>query len=149
MILNRNNLLLISALIIVIFSALVFSACKISYSFTGASISPDVKSVSVQYFPNMADLVNPNLSQAFTEALKEKFLSQTNLSLVNGIGDLNFEGKIVTYTTQPMAIQGNETAALNRLTVGIQVEFTNTKDPEADFNTKFSRFVEYESSMNT
>ena len=97
------------------------TSCKINYSFTGASISPDIKTVSIQYFPNMARLVNPNLSQVFTESLKEKFLSQTNLSLVNNIGDLNFEGEIVEYYTKPMAIQGDETAALNRLTIKIRV----------------------------
>lgn len=133
--------------IILLIVSLAYS-CKINYSFTGASISPDVKTVSIQYFPNMARLVNPNLSQDFTEALKEKFLSQTNLTLVNSVGDLNFEGEIIDYKTKPMSIQSNETAALNRLTVKIKVRFSNALDPEQNFETSFSRFDEYESSKN-
>lgn len=140
--------LILSSIIVVFVFGITSSACKISYSFTGASISPDVKTISVQYFPNMAPLVNPNLSQVFTESLKEKFLSQTSLSLVNGVGDLNFEGEIVGYDTSPMGIQSNETAALNRLTIKIKVRFTNAKDPEQDFTTTFSRFSEYESAKN-
>ena len=133
---------------ILILAILFSSSCKINYSFSGASISPDVKTVSIQYFPNMAALVNPNLSQVFTEALKEKFLAQTNLSLVNGVGDLNFEGEITGYNTKPMAIQGNETAALNRLTIRIKVRFSNALDPEQNFDSTFTRYVEYESSKN-
>ncbi|NOZ48322.1 MAG: LptE family protein [Chlorobi bacterium] len=135
-------------LFIIIIIGFWSTSCKINYSFTGASISPEVKTVSVQYFPNMARLVNPNLSQVFTESLKELFLSQTNLNLVNNVGDLNFEGEITYYDTKPIAIQGNETAALNRLTIKIKVRFSNALDPEKDFATTFSRYADYESSKN-
>lgn len=133
---------------IILLILFIAHSCKINYSFTGASISPDVKTYSVQYFPNMARLVNPNLSQDFTESLKEYFLAQTNLSLVNGTGDLNFEGEIIYYDTKPVSIQSDETAALNRLTIKIKVRFTNMLDPEQNFETSFSRYVDYESSKN-
>jgi len=147
MILNKlrlKTLLVLFALTV----GIVLTGCKVRYSFSGASISPDVKTVSIQYFQNMAPLVNPTLSQNFTESLKELFLSQTNLTLVNGVGDLNFEGEITKYDTKPMAIQGNETAALNRLTITIKVRFTNALDPEQNFESNFSRFAEYESTKN-
>lgn len=134
--------------LIILFILFIACSCKINYSFTGASISPDVKTVSIQYFPNMARLVNPNLSQDFTESLKEYFQAQTNLSLVNGTGDLNFEGEITFYDTKPIAIQSNEEAALNRLTLKIKVRFNNALDPEQNFETSFSRYVDYESSKN-
>ena len=54
-----------------------------NYSFTGASIAEDVKTVSVKTFQSYAPLANANLSQTFTEELKDKFLSQTNLDLTN------------------------------------------------------------------
>ena len=47
-------------------SALLIQSCGI-YSFTGASISPDVKTVEISDFPNYALLVNPALSQTFTQ----------------------------------------------------------------------------------
>lgn len=119
-----------------------------NYSFTGASVSPDVKTISIAYFPNRASLVQPTLSQAFTEKLRDKFASQTNLSLKDGEADLLFEGYISDYQTNPTAIQGNDNAALNRLTISVMVKFINTKDPKQDFETSFSRFADYSASQN-
>lgn len=123
-------------------------SCKVNYSFTGASIAEDIKTVSVKTFQSYAPLANANMSQTFTEALKDKFLSQTNLDLVTKNGDLQFEGSITGYNVTSVAIQGNETAALNRLTITVKVKFTNTKDSDLDFETNFSRYTDYESSQN-
>lgn len=123
-------------------------ACKINYSFTGASIPEDVKTVSVKTFGNFAPLTNPNYPQLFTEALKDIFLSQTNLSLVSTNGDLQFEGAITDYKITSVAIQGNETAALNRLSITINAKFTNTKDKIQSYESKFTRFADFNSSSN-
>ena len=134
--------------IIVILICIVATSCKVNYSFTGASIPEDVKTVPVQTFQSYAPLANANLSQTFTEDLKDKFISQTNLDLVAKNGDLQFEGSITGYNVTSVAIQGNETAALNRLTITVKAKFTNTKDKELSFETSFSRYSDYESSQN-
>ncbi len=123
------------------------SACGF-YSFTGASISPEVKTVSVQYFPNRAATIEPTLSQVFTERLKDYFLQQTNLSLETDAGDLNFSGEITKYEVKPIAIQANEQAAQNRLTIAIKVKFENIKDESKNFEQKFSRYGDYDSSKS-
>ena len=131
------------------FLLLAQNSCRMSYSFTGASISPDVKTVSIQYFANNASLVVPTLSRVFTDALKDYFTSQTNLILVDRNGDLNLEGAITGYSVQPIAIQGNETAAQNRLTISVTVKFTNKKNEKQNFENKtFSRYGDYNSSLN-
>lgn len=127
---------------------LLTAACKINYSFTGGSIHPEAKTVSVSYFQNKASLVQPTLSQTLTDALKDKLSSQTKLSLVQGMADYHLEGEITDYTTRPMAIQGNETAALNRLTITIAVRFSDRINPNKNFETNFSRFDDYPSSRN-
>lgn len=124
---------------------LVSGGCGI-YSFTGASISPDVKTVQINYFDNQADLVQPTLSQTFTTALQDKFINQTSLEIVESGGDLVLEGHIQTYRTEPMAIQGDQTAALNKLTIGVFVRFTNKIEPEQNFEETFSQFAQYPSS---
>ena len=133
-----------------IYAALfVFTSCKIHYSFSGASVSPDVKTVSIQTFRNNATLAPPTISQSFTEALKDIFTSQTNLGIISKAGDLNFEGDIINYITQPVAIQaGNDQAALNRLTITVSVKFTNAKDEKQNFETTFSRYADYASNQN-
>lgn len=125
-----------------------FSGCKINYSFTGASISPEVKTVSIENFPNKAPLVVPTLSRSFTEALQDYFTSQTNLILVPQGGDLQLTGEITGYGVQPQAIQGNETAALNRLTITVNVKFVNQFDESQNWETPFSRYLDYPSSQN-
>ena len=129
-------------------SIMLINSCKMSYSFTGASISPEVKTVSIANFPNEALLVVPTLSRNFTEALQTYFTSQTNLILVDRNGDLHLEGAIVGYAVQPVAIQGNETAALNRLTITVEVKFTNKFDDSQDFKSNFSRYLDYPSDQN-
>jgi hypothetical protein len=120
-----------------------------SYSFTGASISPDVKTISIQYFGNNAPIVVPTHSRVFTDALKDYFTSQTNLILVDRNGDLNIEGTITDYSLQPIAIQGNETAKQNRLTISVKVKFTNKKNEKQNFENKtFTRYEDYPSSQN-
>lgn len=135
-------------IILVTFVALVTYACKVNYSFTGASIPEDVKTVSVKTFQNFAPLTNPNYPQLFTEELRDIFLSQTSLSLVGTNGDLQFEGGVTNYKITSVAIQGNETAALNRLTITINVKFTNTKDNIQSYESKFTRFADFSSSSS-
>jgi hypothetical protein len=123
----------------------LFWGCSVKYSFTGASISPDVKTVSIAYFQNLAPQVNPTLSSYFTEELKSRFVSQTSLNLVPDFGDLNLSGEIRNYQTTPVAIQGNETAALSRLTITVRVKFVNTKNSEQNFDKTFSHYSDFDS----
>lgn len=135
----------IYALVIAAAVILLSGGCGV-YSFTGASIPPEAKTISIAYIENNADLVEPTLSQQLTESLRDRFLSQTDLTLVESDGDLQLEGEIRKYDVTPVAIQGNETSALNRLTISVFIRFTNTIDPTMDFETAFSRFEDYPST---
>lgn len=126
---------------------LLVVSCKINYSFTGASISPDVKTVSVEHFQNLAPLVNPILSNLLSEELRNKFITQTSLNVVPSFGHLNFSGEIRSYEVRPVAIQANEIAAQNRLTISVRVKFENSKDPTKNFDKTFSHYEDFSSSQ--
>ncbi|MDK2977423.1 MAG: hypothetical protein PWP52_137 [Bacteroidales bacterium] len=136
----------------IIFSIIILSAtiqsCTVSYTLSGASIAPEVKTVSVQYFTNRAPLAMSNIGQYITDELKDKFKSQTSLTLVNDVGHLNFEGEITQYDTKPMAIVGDETAAQNRLSVTVHVKFTNEIEPKYNFDSDFTRYADYDSNLD-
>ena len=134
-------------LVITLTCCLLLSSCGI-YSFTGASIPAEAKTVSVQYFPNNAPLVNPLLSDAITNALNDIFVNQTILQSVSQNGDLSLEGEITGYSTSPIAITGNQTAAMNRLTVTVNVRFTNKYDESKNFEQKFSQYQDYPSNQD-
>lgn len=123
----------------------VFNSCGI-YSFTGASISPDVKTVQISEFPNYAKLVNPALTQTFTIGLQDLFLNQTNLELTNNTGDLQFEGEISEYRITPSSNTANSTAAQNRLTIAVKVRFFNNKDEEKNFEKTFSHYQDFDAN---
>jgi len=124
-----------------------FSSCGI-YSFTGASIAPEIKTISIQYFTNQASLVQPKLSQTLTDALKDRFMQQTTLNVVNGRADLTLEGAITNYSTQPVAIQSNDQAAMNRLSITVRVTFVNEKNEKQNFETSFTRYEDYDSKLS-
>lgn len=127
---------------------MVFTACKITYSFTGASIAPNVKTFMVDYFPNRARLVNPNLSQLFTEGLQEKLIKQTSLNQITDKADLEYSGQITEYDVKPMNISQGDMAAQNRLTIGVKVKFTNNKEHEQDWEKTFSAYEDFDSNSS-
>ncbi len=143
----RKEILQWLALTSIICHLMSFSGCGV-YSFTGASISPEVKSVSIDFFPSYAPLAPANMPQTFTEALRELFVTRTNLDLLTKNGDIRFEGYISAYQTRPVAIQGNETAAKNRLTVTVNVTYTNTKEEAKSFEKSFTRFADFDATQN-
>ncbi len=128
--------------------AVVLASCKLSVSLTGGTVDVRAKTVAITNFPNNASLVNPMLSQSFTTALKDKIQGQTPLTIVSRNGDYSLEGEITGYTVSPVAIQGNETAAMNRLTITVRVRFVNSFDETQNFDQSFSRYADYSSNQN-
>lgn len=122
-------------------------SCKVNYSFTGAQTGT-AETVSVTYFTNIAPLNNPSLSQSFTEKLKDKFVRETPLKLIDEEGDMMLSGRIVDYTVTPVAIQQNITAAQNRLTITIQVKFVNKTNSKYDFEKTFTNFEDFDATKS-
>lgn len=124
----------------------VFAGCKI-YSFTGTSIAPDVKSISIYTIENKAQKINPSLSNTLTLALQDKYRKLTKLEMFNDGGDLEVSGFITSYDVTPTAVTSAEIAAQNRLTVTVRITFTNNKHPEEDFEKSFAAFQDYNSDL--
>ena len=131
-----------------ILSSLLFLAvgCKVSYSYTGASVSPDTKTISIATFPSyQAPLAPPSLSQSFSESLKDIFLRQTSLTLVKNNGDIIIEGDITGYRQSDEAVTGNDVSSLSRLTINVKVRHIDTKNEENSYEQTFSNFAQFDS----
>lgn len=122
-------------------------SCTVNYSFTGASIDPEVKTYSVAEFPNQASMVSTILSSTFTSSLMDKMARSTSLTQVNTDGDMSFSGEIVDYTSSPIAVTGDEYATQNRLTVTVRVKFTNRVQPANNFDKRFSAYEDYDNNQ--
>ncbi|WP_421941739.1 LptE family protein [Pedobacter sp.] len=129
-----------------LFGLLIIAALSsCAYSFGGASIPAEMKTVTVRIFENNAPLVVPTLSNQFTEAVKTRIRNQTRLSITPNEGQAIFEGRITGYDIKPIALQSNSmpTAAGNRLTITVAVKFTNTLDSKGSFEESFTRYYDF------
>ncbi|MCD9583899.1 LptE family protein [Tenacibaculum maritimum] len=131
--------------IYIFFASIILGLSIIScgaYSFTGGNTG-DAKTIQIDFFPNQASLVEPSLSQKLTLDLQDLFTRQTNLTLTSSGGDLHFEGEITDYRITPMSATAQQTAAQNRLTITVNVRFTNRLNEKDDFEKQFSFYDDF------
>ena len=124
-------------------TVLVINGCKY-YGFSG--VNTDAKTIQIDFFPNNAPLVEPVLTQRFTNDLQDLFVRQTNLDLVPSNGELYISGEITDFRVSPLSGTANQTAAQNRLTVTVNVRFINKNNEKDDFEKTFSFYSDYGAS---
>lgn len=141
----RRAAAIVTAAVAILFGT---SSCGI-YSFSGTSIQPDVRTITINYFEYKALQVNPTLSNDLTEALRQRFRQMTSLEQVDQEGDLEITGEITGYSVSASSVTAQEVAAQNRLTVTVRVSFMNRKYPEDDFEgSTFSGYADFDSSQS-
>jgi hypothetical protein len=121
--------------------------CTVHYGFSGGDPG-NAKTMSIELFEAHAPLATPQSAQTFTETLRDLLLAQTPLKFATTAGDVQYSGAIVGYDVQPVSIQANETAALNRLTMTVSVTYVNTLEPKKNAEFQVSRFADYDSSQD-
>jgi len=148
---SKNKII---ALFVLLLSIFLFQ-CGV-YTYTGANISPDVTTVSIDYFPNEAGDGPANMSQLFTEALRDYFQNNTNLAIDNGgNGDLQISGAISSFRYSPIAPKASgdnrfaDNAGLQRLTISIHTQYMNTTDDAFDFDKAFSFYADYDPNVTS
>lgn len=129
---------------------LLFSGCTVKLN--GAS-TIGLKTVNVEYFENNAPLVVNYLSQQFTEALKSRIRTTTNLSIVQGEADARMSGSITGYSIEPVSIQATNSnvppiAGATRLTITVSVTYTNTVDKKLSFTQSFPAHADYTGNLS-
>lgn len=118
------------------------------YTLSGSSIHPTWETINIATFPNYAPYQNPNLSPEFTNKLQDIFNNRTKLSLTNSDdADLFIEGEITNYQQTSVAIQANEIAGKNRLTISVRVRYENRKDETKSFDKSFSAYEDFENTQ--
>ena len=133
-------------LVQVLFLSIVIASCGV-YSPYGAATS-DASTFSVEYFETVHPLVSASTAITMSEALIDRVQRQSTLQLIDVQGELKFEGKVIGWTVQPINVQGDETAGANRITITVDVIFTNIIDEKLSFQRKFSRFYDLPSSQD-
>ena len=135
--------------VLLLICAMLFllSGCSISYKFNGANINyQTTHSISIADFPNNAAMVNPTLSTNLTEAIRTLYQRQTRLQILRRGGDLELEGEIVGYDISQGAIGTDSYATESKLTIRVNVHFTNNIYPEESFDKTYSAFQTFDAS---
>ena len=126
---------------------LFLSGCSVSYKFNGANINyQTTHSISIADFPNNAAMVNPALSNNLSETIRDLYARQTRLQILRKGGDLELEGSIVGYDLSQGAISVDGYASENKLTIRVQVHFTNNVYPEESFDKTYSAYQTFDAA---
>ena len=123
---------------------ILLQAC-VFYSFSGSSLSSEVKTFSIKEFYSDVAKGPPTLAQDFSHQLGEQLLQKAPLNQVDKDGDIQFEGTIKGFSYTPVAPTtgqgGFDNAAVTRLTITVEVDYINLHDKEFQFTKK--RFSQY------
>jgi len=125
---------------------MTINSCGFGYSLSGVSIPENIKTYQVDFFQNQAAFVEPGIERTFTLNLQDLILNQSSLDLVNKNGDYIYQGEITRFFIAPMTATADNTASQNRVTIEVNLRFTNTKDDEGSFEKKFSFFYDYDAN---
>ena len=126
---------------------LIISSCGF-YTFSGASISAEIKNIKIGYFINEAENFKVNLDRDITQKLTDFIIEQTDLSVNNDNYEIEINGKIISYDISPISISSNDFANQNRLSISVNIDFKNYINEKENYNQKFTRYVDYKSDQN-
>ena len=124
------------------------ASCTISYKFNGTVIDYDkIKTIAIEDFTNHAAMVYAPLTSVLNEKLKDTYTRQTRLSLVDRNGDLELSGEITGYDVAPMGMTSNSLSAETRITLRVNVRYTNNTNHEEDFERSYSAYRNFDSNL--
>lgn len=146
---TRNKARHLLILCMAIMELTVFCACKVSYSFNGASINYEVtKTIQIEEFPLRASYVWGPMKTIFNNELKDLYANHTRLIQVKRNGDLKLEGEITQYQQRNKSVSSEGYSAQTELSMTVNVRFTNNKKHEEDFEQQFTATASYENSQS-
>lgn len=144
---GKHRLLAMNKLCALLLLAHLLGGCRVNYSFTGGDVG-EARTMSVDLIEARAPLATPLSAQVLTESVRDLLLAQTPLKLKQAGGDVQYSGSLTGYDVQPVSIQANETAALNRLTMTVRITYINTLEPKKNKEFSVSRFSDYDSAQD-
>ena len=106
-----------------------------------------VKTISIAEFQNQSEYVYAPLAIQFNQELKDMFIQQTRLQLVNSGGDLELDGEITGYNQYNQGVDASGYSSEVKLTLTVNVRYVNNTNHEEDFEQTFTAFQTYESTQ--
>jgi hypothetical protein len=134
---------------------ILLCSCGISAKYSMSGATTDAETVSITEFYNNADLGPANMSQVFTNDLKNYFVQNSSLRVIGEEGQLQLEGEISDLRLTPIAptATNNPTeinrASATRLTITVKATYINTLNEKMSFKDKtFSFYKDFDNELN-
>ncbi len=118
------------------------------YTLNGVSIGPDTQSFYISQFDVTTSQAPPALGQLFSELLKQRINSNTRLAFADENPDVEFVGSLTGFVVTPEAPNPNTGADLNRLTISVQVDYTDSKTPKNNYTQTFTDFENFPGNVD-
>jgi hypothetical protein len=142
---------------VIVCAALIMlpSGCGVSVNYSMSGTSTSAETISIIEFYNNTDLGPANMGQTFTNQLKNYFIQNSNVAVVQEEGELQLEGEIADFRVSPIAPTGGgdpndiNRASSTRLTITVKVSYVNTQDETMNFRDKtFSFYKDFPNDQN-
>jgi len=138
--------------VLFILVAIGLSACwPSSFSFRDTGGMPEEwKTFTLKTLTLEAATCPLSFAAILSENLKDGVQNNTPLLLNTtvGKGEVNMEGKITQYLVTPLAVQGNNNASQNRLSMSLVMTVNITKPKEEQWTMTSTRFADFSSGTN-
>lgn len=134
--------------LLLIIQLVLLSSCGI-YSFSGASIPKEVKSISIEYIPNKAPNAWSSIDNIFNQELRNKFVREAGLRVLDEKGDYHIKGYISNYVITPQTPTTGSFSSQYRLDISVMIEFQdNVSGKKVQWTEPFTNMELYESDIS-
>jgi hypothetical protein len=125
---------------------LLAAGCGMSIQYSLSGLSTNASTITITEFYNNSDLGPSNMGQTLTNEVKNYFIQNSSLKVVQEEGELMLEGEVTSFTLTPIApvSTGNpediNSASSTRLTITVKATYINTLDDKMSFKDKSFSF---------
>jgi len=135
--------ILLTILIIIKFESCCF------YSFTGASVPPHLKSISISVADDRSGSAEPGLRESITQKLIQKFIDDNSLEIVDRVNANSIlETVIISFNDAPAIVTAGENITSRRITIGIKASYRDLVKKSVVFDKVFTNYAHYPSDGN-
>jgi hypothetical protein len=138
-----NNFFKVGIGFIVLITLLHLNGC--SYSFTGASVPPHLKTIAIPIFSDRSGSGEFSLGEKITNGLIKKFIEDNTLLVADKLkSDCTLEGTVSSLTDAPTVVTGDENISTRRLTITVRVIYKDLVKKTTIFEKNFSNYGDYQ-----
>lgn len=139
----RNWSLALLSVICIMGAAFLLIGC---YSFTGGSVSPHLKTISVATASDNSGFGNPAFREFFTQQIIAKFRNDNSLTLVDDNANARLSPVIISIVDATVSVSAGELEHERKVSVTVEGEYFDAVKNKQKWKKSFSNSKVYEAA---